>query len=314
MFRAPAKDRRTDAPVLSAMPRPALDLGNGHAVIGAADTSGGTQLGGFGRAFPDRGDPQRRIKPGGSAWSNASATAWTNRILGGRNLLIFPNLDHRRPGDGLHGQDLLSAVAWTTWRSRAGRSHPGDEDPVLRRLRMDNFLTFWGPAGPGHSRRRRSPRAVPDRFRGVEVGPVERHEPGMGKDHPSGLDELQMRTFWRHWNQLMTGHSLPPRTNAVFDPHLDGRPRRSPEVTVPGALGRSTSARSLEATSLSGWRSRTSSPMKPTSSTPGGSRNGWPCGPRRSHTWCPPPTGPTAIPLTRLVFHPGRPVFAGTAG
>jgi len=33
---------------------------------------------------------------------------------------------------------------------------------------------------------------------------------GMSKERPSPIDELQMRTFWRRYNQLMTGEPSKP--------------------------------------------------------------------------------------------------------
>jgi p-cumate 2,3-dioxygenase alpha subunit len=222
MFRAPAKDRRTDAPVLSAMPRPALDLGGGHAVIGAADTSGGTELGGLGRVFPTEETRQRHMARRERLVERHGET-WTNRMLGGRNLLVFPNLIIVDLVMGCTVRTFYpSAVDYmeiTGWQIA-----PRDEDPMLRRLRMDNFLTFWGPAGLATPDDVEALERCQTGFRAYQAAPWSDMSRGMGKDHPSGLDELQMRTFWRHWNRMITGHSLPAEDNAVFDPDLDGRP------------------------------------------------------------------------------------------
>lgn len=80
-----------------------------------------------------------------------------------------------------------------------------NEHPAVREARLDNFLTFWGPGG----------RAAPDDvealeccqrgFAGVEELPYSDVSRGMLKKHVNSLDELQMRTFWRRWNELMVG-------------------------------------------------------------------------------------------------------------
>ena len=182
MFRAPAKDRRTDAPVLSAMPRHALDLGGGHAVIGAADTSGGTELGGLGRVFPTEETRQRHMARRERLVERHGET-WTNRMLGGRNLLVFPNLIIVDLVMGCTVRTFYpSAVDYmeiTGWQIA-----PRDEDPVLRRLRMDNFLTFWGPAGLATPDDVEALERCQTGFRACEGGPVERHEQRDGQGPP----------------------------------------------------------------------------------------------------------------------------------
>jgi p-cumate 2,3-dioxygenase alpha subunit len=80
---------------------------------------------------------------------------------------------------------------------------PKDETLENRALRLDNFLTFLGPGGF----------ATPDDMdmlescqrgflnREVEWSDISR---GMKSDHPVPTDELQLRTFWRRWNELIT--------------------------------------------------------------------------------------------------------------
>ena len=147
---------------------------------------------------------------------------WTNRMLGGRNLLIFPNLV------------IVDLVMGCTVRTFYPRSvdymeitgwqiAPRDEEPAMRRLRMDNFLTFWGPAGLATPDDVEALERCQAGFAAWQAAPWSDISRGMGKEHPNGLDELQMRAFWRHWNKLMTGVDLPPEANAVFDPELDGK-------------------------------------------------------------------------------------------
>jgi benzoate/toluate 1,2-dioxygenase alpha subunit len=38
----------------------------------------------------------------------------------------------------------------------------------------------------------------------------------MVSDRPSGMDELQMRAFWRQWNELMTGEPSRPEPHAAL--------------------------------------------------------------------------------------------------
>jgi p-cumate 2,3-dioxygenase alpha subunit len=119
-----------------------------------------------------------------------------------RNLLIFPNL-------------IINDIMAVTVRAfepvnadfmhvRAWELAPEGEDEALRAARLDNFLTFLGPGGL----------ATPDdvealeccqrgfsTYRELEWSDISR---GMGKEHPAITDELQMRAFWRRWNELLT--------------------------------------------------------------------------------------------------------------
>ncbi len=118
-----------------------------------------------------------------------------------RNLLIFPNL-------------IINDITAITVRTffpvaadymeiNAWALAPKDETPENRALRLDNFLTFLGPGGF----------ATPDDVdmlescqrgflnREVEWSDISR---GMKSDHPVPTDELQLRTFWRRWNELIT--------------------------------------------------------------------------------------------------------------
>jgi len=95
---------------------------------------------------------------------------------------------------------------------------PPEEGPELRRQRLDNFLTFWGPGGL----------ASPDDVEALETCqrsfatraelPWSDISRGMSRDIAMGDDELQMRTFWRRWNLLVTGEELPPEPHAPLEP------------------------------------------------------------------------------------------------
>jgi p-cumate 2,3-dioxygenase alpha subunit len=129
-----------------------------------------------------------------------------------RNLGIFPNL-------------VINDIMAITIRTfhpitpdymevNAWALAPAEESAEDSALRLDNFLTFLGPGGF----------ATPDdveilescqrgfRNREVEWSDISR---GMKRDHPSITDELQMRAFWRRWNQLMTEPHLRRATKAA---------------------------------------------------------------------------------------------------
>ncbi|MES2183444.1 MAG: aromatic ring-hydroxylating dioxygenase subunit alpha [Pseudomonadota bacterium] len=119
----------------------------------------------------------------------------------GRNLLIFPN--------------LLFISTWRTIRTiypvepgymevDAWAFLPRNESTELKKLRMDNFISFLGPAGFG----------TPDDVSGLEScqrGFFEGTDTmwsdisrGMHRT-PVAADELQMRAFWRRWQQMLDG-------------------------------------------------------------------------------------------------------------
>jgi p-cumate 2,3-dioxygenase alpha subunit len=118
-----------------------------------------------------------------------------------RNLLIFPNLIIN---------DIMAITVRTFFPTSpdymevtAWALAPQEESPRDRALRLDNFLTFLGPGGF----------ATPDDVEMLEScqrGFVNREvawsdiSRGMQREHPLTTDELQMRTFWRRWHELVT--------------------------------------------------------------------------------------------------------------
>ena len=129
-----------------------------------------------------------------------------------KNVVIFPNLvinDHVaitirsfQP----EGVDRMRVTAWA-----AG---PKDELRMMRKIRLDNFLTFLGPAGF----------ATPDdnemlalAQRGASHTPVEWID--FSRDMPTDpsvdmltsrgawTDEHQLRAYWLRWDQMMNGAS-----------------------------------------------------------------------------------------------------------
>ncbi|MGX7698369.1 aromatic ring-hydroxylating oxygenase subunit alpha [Gordonia polyisoprenivorans] len=181
----------------------AIDLGNGHAVIAGAPATEGL----FGRPLSTEGASERDARF--AHFRELYGDGWVNRMQGNRNLVIFPNLVVIdlvmgvliRKIDPL-AADYMEVTAWEL--------APPEEGSELRKQRLDNFLTFWGPGGL----------ASPDDVEALEscqVGYGGRRElgwsdisRGMNKSAASSTDELQMRTWWRRWNELVTGEVLPP--------------------------------------------------------------------------------------------------------
>ncbi|GAB2961528.1 aromatic ring-hydroxylating dioxygenase subunit alpha [Amycolatopsis acidiphila] len=125
-----------------------------------------------------------------------------------RNTIFFPNFVLIDLNFGMIlrtitplGPDRTQVSSW--------QLTPRGLDEESLRYRIDNALTFWGPAGL----------ATPDDVEALEQAQrgfgARREMPwsdiskGMGKARPAANDELQMRAWWRQWNAVMTGEPLP---------------------------------------------------------------------------------------------------------
>lgn len=179
-----------------------IDLGNGHAVVAGGPATEGL----FGRPLSESGAAEREARF--DHLRELHGDGWVDRMSGNRNLVIFPNLviidlvmgvvvrkiDPITP-------DYMEVTAWELV--------PPEEGDELRKQRLDNFLTFWGPGGL----------ASPDDVEALEtcqigyggVNELEWSDISRGMANPvnSTTDELQMRTWWRRWNELVTGEKLP---------------------------------------------------------------------------------------------------------
>lgn len=205
-------------------PTIAHDLGSGHAVIAAVDNSHGRMLGGLGREFPTDSARRKHLERRTRLLAR-HGEEWTNRILGSRNLIIFPNT--------VVIDLVMGATIRTFYPTEPGfmevtgwQIQPADEDPELHQLRMSNFLTFWGPAGL----------ATPDDIEALErcqlgylahqTAPWNDMSRGMSRV-PNFTDEFQMRVWWRRWNDMITGEEpLPleqPRYRRRPDPVMAAR-------------------------------------------------------------------------------------------
>jgi p-cumate 2,3-dioxygenase alpha subunit len=125
-----------------------------------------------------------------------------------RNLIVFPNLVIN-DNIGLSvrtvfptAPDRLTAYIWALGTR--------DEDPLLRKVRLDNYLTFVGPGGF----------ATPDDFEAFAL--CQRgsdHAPNGWSDISKGMtpdedllharadftDEAQMRGWWAQWDRILGG-------------------------------------------------------------------------------------------------------------
>jgi p-cumate 2,3-dioxygenase alpha subunit len=80
---------------------------------------------------------------------------------------------------------------------------PIDESAEDSTLRLDNFLTFLGPGGFATPDDVEMLESCQRGFVNREVGWSDLSR-GMKSERPLSTDDLQLRTFWRRWNQLMT--------------------------------------------------------------------------------------------------------------
>jgi benzoate/toluate 1,2-dioxygenase alpha subunit len=180
-----------------------VNLGNGHAVTVGGPGSGdifGRELSEEARAEKEARYERLRAKHG---------EGWVKRMDGIRNMVIFPNLVIIDLVMGVVirkidpvSPDYMEVTAWEL--------APPEEGPELKRQRLDNFLTFWGPGGlasPDDVEMLESAQKAFASVKELEWSDISR---GMHADVPVQSDEYQMRTFWRQWNEIITGEVLPP--------------------------------------------------------------------------------------------------------
>jgi p-cumate 2,3-dioxygenase subunit alpha len=96
--------------------------------------------------------------------------------------------------------DYMEVSAWAL--------APADESPEDAALRLDNFLTFLGPGGFATPDDVEMLESCQRGFANREVGWSDISR-GMRREHTKIDDELQIRTFWRRWNELIN----PPRVS-----------------------------------------------------------------------------------------------------
>ncbi len=177
----------------------AVDLGNGHAVI-EFQVPWGRPIAQWAPPFGEHRKPHFDTLRRRFDQRFGKERAWLICETS-RNLVIFPNLVIN---------DIMAITVRTFYpvspdymEVNAWALAPIDESAADSALRLDNFLTFLGPGGF----------ATPDDVEMLEScqrGFVNREvewsdlSRGMKSEHPLSTDDLQLRTFWRRWNQLMT--------------------------------------------------------------------------------------------------------------
>jgi p-cumate 2,3-dioxygenase alpha subunit len=180
----------------------ALDLGNGHSVI-EYDSPFGRPIARWVPAFGELS--KARIEATQQRLEKRFGVERANRICHtGRNLVIFPNLVINdimaitvRNFFPL-AADYMEVSAWAL--------APADESAEDATLRLDNFLTFLGPGGFATPDDVEMLESCQRGFANREVGWSDISR-GMRRERPAIDDELQIRTFWRRWNELIN----PPR-------------------------------------------------------------------------------------------------------
>jgi p-cumate 2,3-dioxygenase alpha subunit len=166
----------------------AVDLGNGHAMV-EYEAPWGRPIAKWSPLFG--ADARGEIDAIRARLRERHGAERARRMTDlNHNMLIFPNLVIN---------DIMAVVVRTIWpvsasrmRVRAWQIAPVTETAGPRERRLEAFLTFLGPGGF----------ATPD-----DVEALESCQAGFAA---SGVDELQMRAFWRRWAQLMGGRVALP--------------------------------------------------------------------------------------------------------
>jgi p-cumate 2,3-dioxygenase subunit alpha len=183
-------------------PTRAYDLGKGHGVI-VDRAPWGRTVARWAPSFGEEFKPviaarrQRLVEAFGEERASAIADEDCN-------LLVFPNLVIN---------DVMAVVVRTIWPTAADHMEvkawafaPKDDDEKIRALTLSSFVSFLGPGGF----------ATPDDMEALEscqrgmksAREVEWSDMSRGMDRESGhtsADEIQMRSFWRRWSELMQG-------------------------------------------------------------------------------------------------------------
>ena len=203
MKRSGVEIKRADrAQVGATMPSHGIGkaLGNGHAVIDNVNFRGrpvAKWIPLYGEAArPEieriRAELFERLGP-----ERATRVADTNR-----NLVVFPNLVIN-DGSSVTIRSFQPMAAQLI-KVRAWALGPVEETPVARAVRLDSFLTFYGPGGfatPDDVEALESVQQGMAAWREVSWSVMSR---GMAKEGEQlNTDELHLRAFWLQWAQLM---------------------------------------------------------------------------------------------------------------
>lgn len=179
------------------------ELGNGHAVIDNVNFRGrpvARWIPIYGEAAKPEIERIRAELVARLGEARAARVADTNR-----NLVVFPNLV-LNDGSSVTVRTFFPLSA-ERMQVRAWALGPVDETPSARAVRLDSFLTFYGPGGF----------ATPDdveALEAVQAGVHATHKEvpwsvmsrGMAKEGEQlNTDERHLRAFWLQWDRLMRG-------------------------------------------------------------------------------------------------------------
>jgi p-cumate 2,3-dioxygenase subunit alpha len=178
------------------------NLGNGHAVIDNINFRGrpvARWISIYGEEAKEEIEAIRAELFERLGEERAARVADTNR-----NLLIFPNLVIN---------DGSSVTVRAFWPEAADRMKvtawalgPAEESESARARRLDSFLTFYGPGGFATPDDVEALEAVQQGLQTWREVPWSEMSRGINKEGEQlNTDELHLRTFWRRWNQMMTG-------------------------------------------------------------------------------------------------------------
>jgi len=176
------------------------DLGNGHAVIDNVNFRGrpvARWIPIYGEAAKPELERIRAELVARLGEARATRVADTNR-----NLVIFPNLV-LNDGSSVTIR-TFHPFAPDRMRVRAWAFGPTEETPTARAVRLDSFLTFYGPGGfatPDDIEALESVQAGLATYREVPWSIMTR---GIAKEGEQlNTDELHLRAFWVQWDKLM---------------------------------------------------------------------------------------------------------------
>jgi p-cumate 2,3-dioxygenase alpha subunit len=184
-----------------------IDLGNGHAVAESPEL-------GMPLMSPEVLEATKvRRSAIVERFGEAHAIQMLNTT---RNTIVFPNLAIIDLNFGIQIRTMYPTAPDHT-EITGWQLMPRDAADAVKPYRIDNALTFWGPAGL----------ATPDDVEGLEqcqsgfaaineVGWSDISR-GMNSEEPTVVDELQMRAFWRQWNARLTGEPA-HREGKAYDP------------------------------------------------------------------------------------------------
>lgn len=193
-----------------------IDLGNGHAVAAGGPATGAL----FGRPLSEAGRTERAERF--DRFRRTYGEEWVDRMTGSRNLIIFPNLVVIDLVMGVLIR-AIEPVAPDYVEINAWQLVPPEEGEELHRQRLDNFLTFWGPGGLASPDDVEALESCQRSFAAVKELAWSDISRGMNRPVAVGSDELQMRTWWRRWNELITGEQLAAEEHDPLEPLFLGR-------------------------------------------------------------------------------------------